>query len=93
MRLKYAMQTRMCSFDSTKAAGDVLESAVASTFNLRLLDRGPGHRSSARSREGRVARVESARRRPAFRQVQPWGRGCCESAIAFLALFEQYSDF
>jgi hypothetical protein len=41
MRLKYAMQTRMCSFDSTKAAGDVLESAVASTFNLRLLDRGP----------------------------------------------------
>ena len=57
MRLKYAMQTRMCSFDSTKAAGDVLESAIASTFNLRLLDRGPGHRSSARSREGRVARM------------------------------------
>jgi hypothetical protein len=37
MQCKHAMY----SFDSTKAARDVLESAVASTFNLRLLDRGP----------------------------------------------------
>jgi len=93
MRLKYAMQTRMCSFDSTKAAGDVLESAIASTFNLRLLDRGPGHRSSARSREGRLLAWSPLAGGLLSGKFSRGVAAAVNQPSPFLALFEQYSDF